>query len=435
MSKTALLWLALYCGSMVATWVDPAYGLIGIFTEYYRRPGFQWWGDELPRLRWNLIVTAVFAASVLIKYAELRPLPKLHTPTIICVVLFALNLWFVNLVNPIDPTRAMEFATYWSKVALAMPFLLILTLRSRRAIDIFFIANIIGVAVWGWDAFTDPHREAARLVRIGSGDTYNDNFAANHLLLMLPLAVVTAINAKSKIERYVAAVAIPFIINTLILCNSRGSMVGLGVALCTVPLLARSGYRMKSIGIGIGVVACLLFLADPQFIERQRSVTNYEEDGAAEGRLEGWRQAGRILADHPLGVGARGFHVLIPRYSTELAERHAGEERAPHNTAILVMTEYGVVGIVLWLGTFFNVFRLVRQARRIALQFADPYYYYRIVGLSVGITGSVVASLFSDRLYSEGIYWLIAATLATHRLVRAEAAETTVKAVSTAQAA
>jgi hypothetical protein len=90
---------------------------------------------------------------------------------------------------------------------------------------------------------------------------------------------------------------------------------------------------------------------------------------------------------------------------------------------------------VLWLGTFFNVFRLVRQARRIALQFADPYYYYRIVGLSVGITGSVVASLFSDRLYSEGIYWLIAATLATHRLVRAEAAETTVKAVSTAQAA
>lgn len=435
MSKTALLWLAIYCGSLVATWVDPVYGLIGVFTEYYRRPGFQWWGDELPRLRWNLIVTAVFAASVLVRYAQLRPLPKIHKATIACVIAFAINLWFVNLAYAIDPTRPMEFATYWSKVALMMPLLVILTLRSPRALDIFFMANIIGVAIWGWDAYTDPHREAARLVRIGSGDTLNDNFAANHLLLMLPLAVVMAINAKTKIEKYIAAVAIPFIVNTLILCNSRGSMVGLLVALGTVPLLARKGYRVRSVGVGLAVVVCLFVLADPQFIERQRSVTNYEEDGAAEGRLEGWRQAGRILADHPLGVGARGFHVLIPRYSAELAARHAGEERAPHNTAILVMTEYGVAGIILWLLAYFNVFRMITEARRASLRLQDPYYYYRIVGLSVGITGSLVASLFSDRLYSEGIYWLVAAALATHRLVRAEVAERKTEAIETARAA
>jgi hypothetical protein len=423
MPKTALLWLLLYCGSLIATWVDPMYGLLGVFTEYYRRPGLQWWGNELPRLRWNLIVTAIFAASVLLKYNELRPLPKVHKLTIIFFVAFAVNLWLVNLVNPIDRARGFEFAIYWSKVALMMPLLIILVLRSRRSIDLFILANIVGVAVWGWDAYTDPRREAARLVGIGSGDTYNDNFAANHLLLILPLIVITILNARTTLHRIVAVVALPLVVNTLILCNSRGSMVGLAIALATVPLLARKGHRAKSLAIGVAVVGCLLFLADDQFISRQKTTTSYQEDGSAQGRLEAWRQAARILADYPLGVGARGFHVLIPKYSTTLAERHNNEERAPHNTIIQVTTEYGVQGLALWLLMCLSVFRLTREARLSALQLQDNYFYYRLVAVSVALVGWIAGSVFVDRLYSEGIYWIVALAIAMHRLVRAEIAD------------
>lgn len=426
MSKTALLWLALYCGSLVATWVDPMYGLIGVFTEYYRRPSLQWWGNELPGLRWNFIVTAIFAASVLLKYNELRPLPKVHKLTIICCVAFAVNLWLVNLINPIDRARALEFGIYWSKVALMMPLLLILVLRSRRSIDLFILANIIGVAFWGWEAFTNPQRAESRLLGIGSGDTYNDNMAANHLLLMLPLIVITILSSRSKIPRIIALIALPLVVNTLILCNSRGSTVGLAVALATIPFLARTGHRAKSVGVGLAMVGCFLYLADDQFITRQQTASNYQEDGSAAGRLETWRQAGSILSDYPLGVGARGFHVLIPRYSAIIAERFDGDERAPHNTLVQVMTEYGAQGLILWLMMYFNVFRLVFEARRAALQLRDSYFYYRLVAVSVALTGSIVSSLFVDRLYSEGIYWIVALAIAMHRLVRAELADASI---------
>ncbi len=423
MSKTALLWLALYCGSLVATWVDPMYGLIGIFTEYYRRPGYQWWGNELPNLRWNFIVTAAFAASVFVRYGDLSSLPKVHKSTLFWWAAFAVNLWLVALINPIDRVRALEFATYWSKVALMMPLLLVLVLRSRRSIDLFILANIVGVAIWGWDAYTDPHREASRLVRIGSGDTLNDNAAAIHLLLILPLVVITILNSKSRIQRIIALVALPLTVNTLILCNSRGSMVGLAVALATVPLLARKGHRAKSFGVGLAVVGCLLFLADPQFFTRQQTIANYQEDGSSEGRLEGWRQAGRILSDYPLGVGGRGFHVLIPRYSAALAERHEGQERAPHNTVVMVATEYGAQGIILWLMLYLGVFRMLLEARQGAIQLGDSYFYYRSVAIIIAVTAWFVAALFTDRLYSEGIYWIMALGIAVHRLVRAELAD------------
>lgn len=316
-----------------------------------------------------------------------------------------------------------------------MPLLLILVLRSRRSIDLFILANIIGVAFWGWEAFTNPQRSESRLIGIGSGDTYNDNMAANHLLLMLPLIVITILNSKSKIPRIIALIALPLVVNTLILCNSRGSTVGLAVALATIPLLARTGHRTKSVGVGLAMVGCLLYLADDQFITRQQTTANYQEDGSAEGRLEGWRQANSILSDYPLGVGARGFHVLIPKYSAVLAERHDGQERAPHNTVIQVMTEYGAQGIFLWLMMYFNVFRLVFEARRAALQLRDSYCYYRLVAVSVALTGSIVSSIFVDRLYSEGIYWIVALAIAMHRLVRAELADASIDTSVPARAA
>jgi O-antigen ligase len=112
------------------------------------------------------------------------------------------------------------------------------------------------------------------------------------------------------------------------------------------------------------VAVCVVFLADPQFIERQQGTY---EDGSAQGRLEAWREAGRMLSDRPLGAGARGFHLLIPKYSEVINERHGGEPRSPHNTYILVMVEYGAIGIFLWMSLLGSIFWMLLRTRRIGV--------------------------------------------------------------------
>jgi len=420
-----MLWLAMYSGFSLATWANPIWGVMGVMTEYYRRPGFQWWGNELPRLRWNLIVTSIFAVSALaaavMKRDNFAPLPKVDKKVLFWWSLFALNLLLVNVAFPLDRTWALDKSIYWVKVGVLMPTLLLLSIRSRRSIVLFILANVTGVAVWGWEAYTDPKREAGRLVRIGSGDTLNDNMAANHLVLMLPLVVITLMNGVSKLQKAIGAISLPLTVNTIILCNSRGSTVGLVMGLGSLFLLARKGHRAKSIVMCAAVVSGFLVLADPQYITRQLGIANYEQDGSSQGRLEGWRQAGRIISDYPLGAGAHGFHILIPRYSAQLAERHQGEERAPHNTIVLVATEYGVQGIALWMMLWLAIFRLLLRNRRVAIAAGSAYYYYRALALIVGLIACLISAFFSDRLYSEGIYWITALALAMDRVQASEA--------------
>src|ERR1051325_12090275 len=145
MSKTALAWLGLYSTTLLATWANPLYGLMGVMTEYYRRPSLQWWGDELPRLRWNFIVTLVFAVSAIFaamnKRDSFNPLPKADKTVAFWWAAFAINLLLVNLALPLDRAWAFDKGLYWYKVGVMMPMLIVMVVRTRQAIDMFILAN------------------------------------------------------------------------------------------------------------------------------------------------------------------------------------------------------------------------------------------------------------------------------------------------------
>jgi O-antigen ligase len=198
-------------------------------------------------------------------------------------------------------------------------------------------------------------------MNIGSADTLNDNLAAAHLLTVLPIMCVFALTAKDKRLRVLAVVAAPFIVNTFILCNSRGATVGLAAGFLMAILAARTGYRGRMIGVAIAVSILFYVLADPQFIERQQTIT--DDDAGAE-RIETWQGASRLLMDHPLGVGGGGFEYLSPVYIPAIVEKYDGERRSVHNTYMLVATEWGIQGFLLYAGFLGTTFWMLHRVRR-----------------------------------------------------------------------
>ena len=425
MSLTALFWVVLYVSAIVGSFAMPLFGALGYLLEYYMRPELKWWGSALPSLRYNLIVSVVFGVAYVIRRSSLRPMTPAPNPALRWLMAMTVTMAFVTATVAVDRGTSWNWAVQWFKIAVIFPLLLGSVVRTRNAFNLVAAAHMLGAFWWGWDAWQRPKRAAGRLLEIGSGDTLNDNAAAAHLLTVLPFIAVYLLAEKDKRLKAIALIAAPYVINTLILCNSRGAMVGLAVAIASTVFLIRSGHRMKVVGAGIALVATFFLLADDTFIRRQQSTANYEEDGSAQQRLETWRGAARLVEDRPLGAGGRGFHLLSPRYIPEIVALHGGDPRAPHNTWIMVVTEWGIVGLLFFVAlNGSTLMMLERLKRRTKLLGQDAmYFYWRALALQLAIIAGLSAGFFSDRLYGESGYWMIGLAYALNRIQLADYAE------------
>jgi hypothetical protein len=408
--KFTILWLTVYFGGMLGSFFNPLLGLLAYLFEYYLRPRLHWWGVPwLPDWRWNLMIGTVAIVTFVMRRGSLPEMPRLNNPAL---------KWFAALVCSmvVVSTWSVLPEQSWREVSdfgklLLLYGLIIGNIRSQGMFDAFMAVHIAGTGWWGWQAYVDPTRSAGRLMNVGSSDTLNDNLAAAHLLTVLPILCVYAMRAKDKRLRLLAIIAAPFIVNTFILCNSRGATIGLAVGLIAALLMARKGHRVRMLGAAAVVAILFVSLADQTFIDRQQTIA--EDDAGAE-RLQTWRGARQLLLDRPFGVGGGGFEYFSPVYIADVVAAHDGQTRSVHNTYLLVATEWGVQSLVLFMGFIASTMLILNQVRRRAS--ADDEAYYKAVAVQVGLISTLTAAIFSNRLSGESIYWMCALAFALHRV-------------------
>ena len=432
MPSFTLFWIATYSLGLLLAFANPIIGAYTYLFEYYLRPSLHWWGrDHLPLLRWNLVVSIVLMLAYFARQSSLRALPPMPRGP---VKYLALMLVWMVVLSPFaaSPRTWDAVDQFWRM--LLFPAMAILTVRTPLAFDGFVAVHMFGAGWWGWEAYQDPKRVAGRLANIGSGDTLGDNFAAIHLLTVVPFIAVYFLVHREKWLRVLSTIVAPFVINAFILCNSRGATVGMLGMLSYATLVSKRGHRVRIMGAAIGMLVAVYVLADPQFIERQQTTSRYEQDGSAQQRLASWSGGARLLAAHPLGAGGNGFEELSPIYIPEVVEANGGEKRAPHNTWLLIACDWGIPGLVLMVAFYVSSLKLTREIRRRAPE--GGIWYYRALAIELSLVGIIVAGMFSDRLYAEAPYWMGALAVALHRLQSNEMVQTeSAPAISPQQAA
>jgi hypothetical protein len=411
--KFTLFWLVTYMTGLVLAFVNPVFGTYTYLFEYYLRPSLHWWGRaHLPfYIRWNFIAAVVAILAYATRRGAFPEVGKMPlTPP---KFLLALLLLMV-VMSPFAVTPELSWTSANAYMSLIIFYGLIVgTVKSETAFDWFIALSMAGAGWWGWEAYTNPKRDQGRLASVGSGDTLNDNFAAAHLLTVIPFIVIYLILHKDKRLRAIALISAPFVINTFILCNSRGGVVGLLSAAIACLVLVQKNHRLRIVAILGAVVWSFYVLADPEFLARQQTTTQYEDDGSATQRIASWKGGVQLIKDYPLGTGGSGYEELSPIYIPDVVMWNRGEKRAPHNTLVLVTSEWGWPGLFLFLGYYVSTFALLRQIRKRAV---SALWYYRALAIELSLVGLFVAGLFSDRLYAEAPYWMGALALALHRI-------------------
>jgi hypothetical protein len=413
MSKTALTWVIGLITGTILSFRDPIFGFLAYLWEYYNHPPMRWWGDELPDLRWSLLVASMLFASY-----------SFHGKTIFRREIFRhkstqwlVTLLFVAVVVTtflaIDPERSRGYVLDIAKLTLLF-CLIVGVVTDYDKYRWVTTALVLGALSWGWDAYNNPHFDSGRLIAIGGPDSFNDNEAAAHVIPTLPFLALFFWQG-TKWQRIIALVAAPFIINMIILCNSRGATIGIASGLVVGLILMNWRLRLRLAVVALAGLPVVMTLVDQPFIERQLTLFQFMEegldgqtaryDGAASERVVSWKGGLRLIGDRPLGVGGGGYDLLSPVYAPEVVEAHEGELRAVHNTYIWAAADWGIAGLIALVGFIVSALVTLHRIRR---ETPSEQLKLETLALEIGLISFLGAAVFINRMYAEILYWLVA---------------------------
>jgi len=422
--KTILGFVLFWVGCLAAV-VNPIWGAACYVLVYQIDPVHTWWGGPLAALgiRYSLCAMAFTLIGMVVAR---RRVPH-HFPSWSGWEIGLLALVVVGLINTMLGVRFDEWAQFvFEKFWKMMVFVMVVgRLASSRAnFQIILWALVVGSLYLGYDAYTAPSWEFAqgRLNRVGGPDFSSTSGLAAHMSAMLPLIAVAFLCSRHWMWRLTALLAGALSVNAIVLCRTRSAFIGLAagtlVALLCAPKAKR--YRIYCI-LALGAVAAFS-LTDNYFWARMSTLADGEtlvqEDVATRSRLEIWKTSGRMLLDHPAGVGVGNFTRMIGWYDEDY------HLRASHNTVILCFTELGVQGGIIFLGLVAGSLWHVRQCSRLAPRCAHPVEtMYMSYGLLIAFATYFVTGLGTERLYCESYWWMLMLPVCLHRIVRTEIRE------------
>ena len=412
MPVSAILFIILYFTGLVLTFRHPYFGVATYIFEWHNHPPYQWWGSHLPDFRWSFLVSIVTLISFIINRKKLKPLHGANYKLIFWLIGMTLWMYFISAFFAVDPKESFKKAEIFYKMTIQI-FLMMYILRETKHFRFVIWVLLLGVANFGRIAY---ERGSNRYLGVIAPNSTEENAISAHVAAMLPFFGLYFLVGKNW-EKVITLISVPFLINLIILANSRASFMAVLVIGLLALIWIKGKLRWRVLLALVGGVILVFTLANEQFWQRQKTIDNYQQEGSASSRIYLWRGAIKIWKDHPMGVGGDGYQALVMDYVPEL--REIMEEKGPktvHNTFFLVLVEWGFVGIILFTGFLIHTFLILGRIRRDRLKAPSYRYYVDAMAIQMGLIGILVAGMFHNRLYSEVIYWFGAFAVALRNI-------------------
>jgi probable O-glycosylation ligase (exosortase A-associated) len=198
--------------------------------------------------------------------------------------------------------------------------------------------------------------------------------------------------------------------------QSRGGFLAAGAMLAFMWLKGR-GKLITGLVFVLLIPVAIGFMPET-WMERMRSIQNYEQDTSAMGRINSWKTAINLANDRPLVGG--GFEIYTPsvfkRYSP-----NPNWVRSAHSIYFQILGEHGYVGLGLFLLLWILVWRdaswIARHSRN-RPDFAWASDLARMI--QVSLVGYAVGGAFLNLAYYDVPYNLLVVVVLTRLLLEKE---------------
>jgi len=300
-------------------------------------------------------------------------------------------------------------------------------LTSKRRIDAMIWLMVISLGFYGVKGGLFTLMTGGSFIVLGPDSTMitDRNHLAVALLVAIPLMNYLRLQTRHSVVKWVMLFAMISTLFAVVGSQSRGALVAL---LATALLLwfRSPGKILSGLGIAAAVAVAILFMPH-EWVERMNSISSYEEDASAMGRINIWRAATMLALMRPLvGGGFLGFYqqAVVDTIDPSIMAR------AAHSIWFETLGEHGFPAFFIWAGillagTIYTV-RITRATRdRPELRWAFDFARMAQVSIVAYCSGGSFLSLsYWD------LFWTLLVVIAAARSLVAKAVDDETAAVS-----
>jgi len=370
-------------------------------------------GAGLEEIRFQFVLTIVLIISYLLNGEELNKEPAEPQPPIKWMFAFLGMAFLTSAWAAADAAKAFDSAIDFAKIVLFSWFMTKIV-KTEKELTILLYVMFAGMwyvsfmVQWGveWDWVNIEEAEVA------TGGT------GAHLMMFMPMLILLALFGKWR-ERLYVILIIPFVLNYMpnAESGSRSTLVMFVTSMAFLFIFAPGSIRFKAaLPIAAAAAIFIFYLTPAEYWEDMASILAPETEGSARSRFAINDASFAIIADYPHGVGYNNYsdvsmHYMSEEFLTDLGTRDA------HNSYLKVMAEFGVLGFVIWIASFFITWLYFRKVRKTMKSGAPPtrlqlYALSFELGL-MGITAGIWTHSYNDL---DTLYWFIAFSCIVYNL-------------------
>jgi probable O-glycosylation ligase (exosortase A-associated) len=332
-------------------------------------------------------------------------------------LLIAFIAWFsLTTLFAFNPDRALPMLERAVKVQVLV-FLMLILLNSKRQLDLLVWTIGLSIGFYGVKGGLYTLRTGADIGRVWGpeGSFIEDNNAIGlALVITIPYLYYLFVETKSRWVKLGLVGAIGLSVIAAVGTYSRGTF--LAMLAMGIWLWWKSRHKLV-IGLAVALTMPFLLAFLPgKWEDRMRSITEYEKDTSAMGRINAWQTAYNVARDHPVVGGGFEFHSkqVFARYAPVPEDFHS-----MHSIYFQVLGEHGFVGLALFLAIwFFSWWRSARLAKvtkgRDDLRWASNL----VAMVQVSMVGYLVGGAFLDLAYWDLPYYGLAILIITQDIVQ-----------------
>lgn len=387
-----------FVGVLVWSWIS------------FMNPHREVWGFA-QTLPWAMLSFLVIIFGCVIAREPKRPAVNGVT---VMMLLFGVGITITSLVALAPPELVWPKWNRTIKVLLGL-LLTAALLTDRRRIHAMVWLIVISLGFYGVKGGIFTVMTGGAFIVLGpDGSMITDrNHLAVALLVAIPLMNYLRLQSPHPVVRICLIAAMVCTLFAVVGSQSRGALIGLA-ATAGFLWLRSPGKIISGIGIVAALAAVILFMPE-SWVERMNTISNYEEDGSAMGRITIWIAIVKLALMRPLfGTGFVGFYQ---QYVVNMVAPDT-EARASHSIWLEVLGEHGFVVLAVWLGILAYGVLYTLRITRLAKGRPDLRWALDLARMSqVSIIAYCSGGSFLSLSYWDAFWTVLVIIAATYTLV------------------